>query len=179
LVKRYKIAKRLTIINPDEIAYGFHNSYRNDTATIAKAGRIAIEQRRSFIQARQSFGVETTLTGVSELQLMQSAKACGYKVSLIYVGLLRADQSNSRVAERVKRGGHDVPERDIARRFDRSLGNLFPAIQLSERVRILDNSGRFCRLLFSMEGGRVKFINKNLSDWFKKAVPETLWENQE
>jgi len=76
LVKRYRVAERLLIINPDEIAYTLHNSYKNNPATIAKAGRIAVEKRRRLLQDRQSFGVETTLTGRSELQLMQSSKQC-------------------------------------------------------------------------------------------------------
>jgi len=127
LVRRYKIADRLFIVNPDEIAYSLHQSYQNSTAIIAEAGRVAIKQRKDLLQAKRSFGVETTLTGQTEVQLMHSAKQSGYKVSLVYVGLLRADQSNSRVAERVKRGGHDVPEEAIARRFNRSLNNLAPA----------------------------------------------------
>jgi len=174
LVKRHKVVDRLLIINPDEIAYSFHRSYKNDTATIAKAGRVAVEQRKQLIQARQTFGVETTLTGRSELQLMRLSKEYGYKVRLIYVGLDEVEQSNSRVAERVKRGGHEVSEEDILRHFDRSLNNLAPAIQLSNRVRVLDNSGRFCRLLLSVERGQTKFINRNLPEWFKGCVPREL-----
>jgi len=117
LVRRYKVADRLTIINPDEITSSFHHSYGNDVAKTAKVGRLAIEWRQSLLKARQSFGVETTLTGISGLRLMQSARSRGYKINLIYVGLLSADQSNSRVAERVKRGGHDVSELDIVRRL--------------------------------------------------------------
>lgn len=123
---------------------------------MARAGRIAVAQRSRLLAEGRTFGIETTLTGNSELQLMRAAKAKGYKVNLVYVGLENAGDSNSRVTTRVQRGGHDVPEQDILRRFDRSLANLPIAMQLSDTVRVLNNSGERRRPLLKINQGRVR-----------------------
>lgn len=105
---------------------------------------------------------------------MRAAKKCGYKINLVYVGLSEAEQSNSRVVERVKRGGHDVLERDVFRRFGRSLGNLAEAIQISDRARILDNSGETYRLLLGIDRGQTKFVARSLPEWIETAVPQEM-----
>ena len=145
------------MVNLDDVALALRAEHGIDSiAAQAKAGRIAVTQRARLPAEGRSFGIETTLTGRGELQLMQAAKERGYKVNLVYVGLDSADDSNSRVMARVRRGGHDVPEKDIYRRFGRSLANLPDAIQLSDRVRVLDNSGEHKRLLLKMDKGRVR-----------------------
>ena len=162
------------MVNPDDIAAAIRDTLTSDAAALAKAGRLAVEQRMQLVQAGRSFGVETTLTGRSELQLMRTAKERGYKVNLVYVGLDDADQSNSRVSERVRRGGHDVPEQDIYRRFDRSLANLPAAIGLSDRVRILDNSDERRRTLLKIDNGQVRTVNRIIPEWARKAIPAEL-----
>lgn len=177
LVARYKVAGRIPIVNPDDIARTLRADHGSETALQIQAGRLAIAQRNRLMQQDQSFGVETTLTGQRELQLMQAARERGYKVNLVYIGLSAVEQSNSRVAARVKRGGHDVPEQDVLRRFDRSLGNLVAAIEASERARILDNSGKTYRLLLSIDAGsRTRFVSRNLPQWAMATIPRNLWQ---
>ncbi|WP_051940673.1 AAA family ATPase [Stenoxybacter acetivorans] len=170
LVAKHHVQQRIPVINPDNIAYQVNPEQRDNVSIIAKAGRVAIEQRRQLLAIHNSFAIETTLTGKNELQLMKKAKELGYKVNLVYVGLKDASQSNTRVGMRVKLGGHDVPEADIFRRFDRSLANLPQAIAISDRVLILDNSGKNHRLLLNMEYGNTKFISSNLPDWFRQSI---------
>ena len=52
--------------------------------------------------------------------MIREAKAQGYRFLLHYILIGSADQAIGRVALRVKLGGHDVPEDDIRRRFERS-----------------------------------------------------------
>ena len=61
----------------------------------------------------------------------------------------------SRVSERVKRGGHDVPIEDIRRRYKRSLNNLSKAIEIADTAMIYDNSDRQCVLVATIESGSV------------------------
>jgi len=44
---------------------------------------------------------------------------------LIYLALPSVEMSKARVSERVRHGGHNIPLKDIERRFSRSLYNLF------------------------------------------------------
>lgn len=165
LVARHSLSRRMPVINPDEIAWQIDPIRRNETSVIAQAGKRALHERKRLLDSEQTFAVETTLTGRGELKLMRQARANGFKVNLVYVALSDAGQSNNRVATRVRAGGHDVPEVDIYRRFERSLANLPDAITASDRVFVLDNSSRRYRLLFSIERGSLRFVSKHLPDW--------------
>src|SRR3546814_5614452 len=80
-----------------------------DAARRLQSGRRAIEDRMTLLASRRTFGIETTLTGNSELALMRAAGEAGYQVNLVYVGVRDVRHSIGRVRERVSRGGHDVP----------------------------------------------------------------------
>ncbi len=102
--------------------------------------------------------------------LLKEAKAAGYKLNLVYVGIRNAHQSNSRVVTRVHQGGHDVAETDVYRRFSRSLENLPKAIALCDRVRILDNAGADFRFVLSIDNDKAKFVSKRLPKWLVQSV---------
>jgi predicted ABC-type ATPase len=162
LAQRY-LAGRLPVVNPDEIA-------RAAGSSPIAAGRVALRERHALLSAGHSFAVETTLTGQSELDLMQRARNAGYKVNLAYVGLDDVLLSTARVTLRVRSGGHDVPLDDILRRFDRSTANLSVALRIAHRSWIVDNSGRRRRLLLTCEGARVKHISRALPQWAQRAI---------
>jgi predicted ABC-type ATPase len=118
----------IPIINPDNIARTLPPEL-GDTARRLQSGKRAVEDRMTLLASRRSFGIETTLTGNSELALVRSALEAGYQVNLVYVGIRDVSHSIGRVRERVSRGGHDVLIDDISRGFDRSLTNLAIAVQ--------------------------------------------------
>lgn len=164
IVDRF-VGGRIPIINPDNIALTLSPDL-SDTTRVLQAGRIAVRERASLLAARQTFGIETTLTGRGELDLMRTAAAAGYQVNLVYIGLRDVRHSVGRVRERVSRGGHDVPMPDLMRRFARSIGNLQTAMKIANhRVLLGDNSGRRRRLLLSSKDGRVKYRSAKLPDW--------------
>jgi len=61
----------------------------------------------------------TTLAGRNFARAIEQWRSAGYHVSLIFLSLPSADLAVERVAERVRQGGHAVPEEDVRRRFDR------------------------------------------------------------
>ena len=101
---------------------------------------------------------------------MRKAKAEGYKVNLLFVGIPDSKVSFMRVATRVARGGHNVPKEDIFRRYNRSMTNLLDAITVSDRYYIFDNSDEKSKLLVSKSHGRVKHNVKSLPGWFKDVA---------
>jgi predicted ABC-type ATPase len=158
-----RLAGRMTVVNPDEIAARLPRiAGRLDER---QAGVIAVRERGRLLAEGRSFAIETTLTGASALQLMRRARACNYKITLVFVGLERADLSASRVADRVWHGGHDVPLDAIARRFPVSLANLAPALALADRAYIFDNSEERRRFLLKVEGGAVRWQAERLPTW--------------
>lgn len=57
--------------------------------------------------------------------------------------------SRLRVAERVSHGGHNIPADDIARRFPRSLHNLFQLFSpLADQTFCFMNSDKVSKLVF-------------------------------
>lgn len=70
-----------------------------------------------------SFAFETTLSGRAYLRRISAWKEQGYRVRLIFLSLPDAETAIARVALRVSKGGHNIPEDVIRRRFDAGLRN--------------------------------------------------------
>jgi predicted ABC-type ATPase len=71
---------------------------------------------------------------------LESAKAIGYQVGVIFIGLDDSQLSIARVMDRVENGGHDVPDDLIERRFPRVFHNLKAAIPICDFILLIDNS---------------------------------------
>jgi predicted ABC-type ATPase len=108
----------MRFLNADEIARGL--SPLDPSLTAFKAGRLLIEEARGLIAAKASFAIESTLSGKTYVAMIREAKAQGYRFLLHYIRIGSGDQAVGRVALRVRLGGHDVPEDDVRRRFERS-----------------------------------------------------------
>jgi predicted ABC-type ATPase len=108
-------------LNADEIARGLSPFDPNSVAR--KAGKLLLSEISESIGARHSFGLESTLSGLSQLRVIQLAKACGYRVEIHYLWIPSPDLAIRRIAQRVEMGGHFVPDADVIRRYRRSLNN--------------------------------------------------------
>ena len=103
-------------INADLIAVGL-SPFAPEAAAI-RAGRLMLGEIAACAARRESFAFETTLSGLGYLRHIRAWKASGYHVSLFFLGLPSVDLAIARVAERVRQGGHDIPEDVIRRRFE-------------------------------------------------------------
>jgi predicted ABC-type ATPase len=126
-------------------------------AVSLKAGRRVIERLGELIAARDSFVHETTLSSHQSLQVMRDARAAGYHVGLVFVVLDSVDLNSLRVQERVRMGGHSIPEKDIRRRYGRALANLPEAIKIAHQAAVYDNSSVSHVKLIEISGGNVAF----------------------
>ena len=92
-------------------------------------------------QAKASFAFETTLATRSYAPWLKRLRAEGYNVHLVFLWLPSDDAAVARVAERVRAGGHDVPEFIVRRRYRAGLQNLFRLyIPLADSWLLIDNS---------------------------------------
>lgn len=128
----------LAHLNPDAIAREI--SPGNLRQGAARAGREVIRQSAEFLGHQESFGFETTLAGHHALRVMKQAQELGYEVTLVYVATENPSINIKRIVMRHTAGGHDIPEKDIRRRYQRSLANLEAAIACADHVRLIDNS---------------------------------------
>src|SRR5439155_489008 len=106
-------------INADMIAAELSPS-SPETAAI-QAGRIMLREIRKQAQQRQDFAFESTLSGKSYVPLLIGFQEQGYFIHISYLWLDNVELSVSRVADRVRKGGHAIPEDVIRRRFLRGL----------------------------------------------------------
>jgi predicted ABC-type ATPase len=90
-----------------------------------EAGRAFSRKVREALSAGESLVIESTLSGRSVQQYMKLARDEQYWIRLVFVFLETAATCVERVKERVEKGGHDVPELDIRRRFRRSKENFW------------------------------------------------------
>jgi predicted ABC-type ATPase len=102
-------------INADLIAAGL--SPFAPEAKAIKAGRLMLEEIAGCVGRKESFAFETTLSGLGYLRHIRAWRASGYHVSLFFLALPTAELAVARVAERVRQGGHHIPEDVIRRRF--------------------------------------------------------------
>lgn len=84
--------------------------------------------------------VETVLSSDKYIDDIQRARALGFHIGVIYIGLASAADSAARVALRRERGGHDVPIDRIMARWERSIAMLGRIAPLADRLYVYDNS---------------------------------------
>jgi len=116
--KSFANIHKMYFINADEIAKELDPE--NITKHQVKAGRIFFKELNKRLAEKNSFIIETTLSGKYLVKYIKKAQANGFEVEMIYLFLEKAEENITRVAHRVLNGGHHVPKNDIIRRFYRS-----------------------------------------------------------
>lgn len=136
-----EIAKGLSPFNPEGVAI--------------EAGRLMLERIQYLLVKGESFSIETTLATRSYINLVRQAHDLGYIVHLIYFWLESPALAIDRVAERVRKGGHNIPKETIIRRYHKGLYNLFKMFMKEVDIwAIYDNS------TYNRE--RIAFGGKNI-----------------
>ena len=127
-------------VNADLIAAGL-SPFAPERAAI-QAGRLTLEAIAQHVIKRESFAFETTLSGKAYARQIPQWRQLGYRVELFFLSLTSADMAVQRVAERVRQGGHDIPEATIRRRFDAGMRLFFDVYRpLVDQWVLYDNSG--------------------------------------
>ena len=127
-------------MNADLIAAGL-SPFDPERAAI-QAGRLTLQAIARHVVRRESFAFETTLSGRAYARQIPQWQALGYRVALFFLSLPSADMAVQRVAERVRQGGHNIPEATIRRRFEAGWRLLTEVVQpLVDQWVLFDNAG--------------------------------------
>lgn len=127
-------------VNADLIAAGL-SPFAPDAAAM-DAGRIMLVQIAAHAKRLESFALETTLSGRVYARHIPQWRSAGYDVNLWFLSLPDAEAAIARVRQRVREGGHDVPEAVIRRRFDAGRRNFEQIYRgLVDRWALYDNAG--------------------------------------
>jgi predicted ABC-type ATPase len=145
-----KILQCKEFVNADEIARGL--SPFNPESVAIEAGRLMLKRISELLQRNESFSIETTLSTRSYFRLVEKAHSQGYDVTLLYFWLKSPQQAIERVAERVAKGGHDIPKNIIVRRYWEGLDNLFKIYMPIVDTWILVNNSETPRSIVATGG---------------------------
>jgi predicted ABC-type ATPase len=144
---------RKYLLDPDAIARRLNPA--DPSSMGIAAGREVLQRIREYTKEEFSFAVETTLASRKTLDWMRDAKLHGFTVKLIYICLDSPENNIARVLGRTLRGGHDVADQDVRRRYSRSLANLPEAIGIADQTIIYDNSEGKRRKMLELQDGSV------------------------
>jgi predicted ABC-type ATPase len=129
--------------NPDEAAQRIRSA--NPGLTKAEANSAAWHQGKRLLEraiaGRLDFAFESTLGATTIPALLDKAASLGIEVRVWYVGLSSLELHIARVRARVDKGGHDIPEADIRRRWEAGRLNVIRLLPKLTELRVYDNSG--------------------------------------
>lgn len=112
------------------------------TSARVAAGREFLHRLEERLSGTETFLVESTLSGRAFLRTLERAKLSGFEITVIFLYLDSADTCVLRIQERVRKGGHDIPEADVRRRFSRSLANFWQLYrQIADHWLLVYNGG--------------------------------------
>ena len=126
-------------VNADEIARGL--SPFNPSSVSIEAGKLMLQRIEELLKRNETFSIETTLATRSYVNLVKQAQEQGYSICLLFFWLSTPELAVKRVAERVSKGGHDIPQDIIRRRYVAGINNLFKLFMpIVNYWAIFDNS---------------------------------------
>ncbi len=191
-------AGKSTLYNSEKLDNDIKNSIRINTDEIVKkigiwknnsdqirAAKIAINLRNECFQYDKSFNEETTLTGKTILKTINKAKELGYELQLFYVGVNNPEIAKERIKIRVEKGGHNIENDVVEKRYYESLTNLKEIISKFDKVYLYDNSKKY-KNIFSFSNNKILFKSNESISWAKEVIEiienkikENLWRKIE
>ncbi len=158
-------------VDADPIARGL-SSFEPE-AVAFEAGRIMLRRIHSLGYQRVSFAFESTLASRSYAPWIQQLKQHAYSFHLLFLWLRSPALAVRRVQERVRAGGHNVPEETVRRRYYRGISNFFNLYQrLADTWAVYDNStlGSTALIAQGVRNTRPTIVNGKLwGKFFKES----------
>ncbi len=152
---RELVAERgLKYLGADEIAVELNPTHPEKVSI--QAARIFSQRLSEYLERGESFILESTLSGLSLKKSLVKVREKNFTISVFFVYLDSVDLCISRIATRVAKGGHYVPNDDVRRRFSRANRNFwhdykeladdwflfFNAVDSFEQIADGDKNGR-------------------------------------
>ena len=157
-------------VNADSIAAGL-SPFQPETVSF-QAGRIMLTRIKELIKESETFAFETTLTAKSYIPILQKAQQNNYKIVLFYYWINSVELALARIADRVKKGGHDIPKVAVLRRYERSLKNLVNLfIPICNEWFIYDNS-------MEMQSLIAEGYNETIKNIYRNAIWSSIYEDK-
>ncbi|MBF0519565.1 MAG: AAA family ATPase [Nitrospirae bacterium] len=160
----------LPFINADEIEKDIRGE--KSESVRFQAGKLFFLQMDEYIRNSQSFVIETTFFG-KNLSRINRLKANGYKLKTVFVFVETPDIAKQRIKERVRLGGHHIPDDDVIRRFYRSKKNFLHIYKnLSDEWQIVCNTEHNHLLVAQGTNDKYIIMDQEYFIIFKEGIYE-------
>jgi len=164
LAKELIKEENITFLNADEIAEKL-----NDDIGLS-AGRTLLAMLENCFKRKESMVLESTISGNYHDGVIQRAKKEKYEIIFIYIFLDSVEQNLARIEQRVKLGGHDVPETDVKRRYMRSLDNFWRVQKFVTQWELYYNGENSYEIVARGCGDILEIMDDALYNKFKKKA---------
>ena len=161
-------------INPDNVAqekFGDWNSPEN----VISAAQYCEEWRERCVSEKRSLIFETVFSSAGKIEFVRRAIESGYFVRIFFISTESPTINASRIAQRVIKGGHDVPITKVVSRYVKSIANCAEIAKEVDRLYVYDNSidGEEARPLFRLKEGQIgKLYTDEIPEWARNILPK-------
>ena len=152
-------------INADEIK-------KQKNCSDLEAAQFATALREDAVKNKRNFTFETVMSSPRNVDLLKKAKTVGYRIEVVFVLTADPQINVSRVAQRVKNGGHDVPKNKIISRYHKSLDNISEVLKIANIVWVVDNSTEKAELIIYSKDSEVSIKETPL--WNKDKIENLI-----
>ncbi len=108
-----------------------------------KGGKIAVKRIEDCLNKGINFTQETTLSGARTVKTIKRARELDYFIRLYYVGVNSSEESINRIKNRVIKGGHNISDEDVKRRYNKRFEDLSRVLPYCNKVHFFDNENGF------------------------------------
>lgn len=128
------------------------------------AGAMAGNQLKELRDKSATFSLEINLHKASNYATLRNFAQFGYRVEVTYVNVDTVEICKARVAERVAKGGHDIPEKQIEERYKSGFELIKQNFDAFDRITLVDNTTS-PRKVMTIEQGQVVQQAASLPGW--------------
>ncbi|OGT52810.1 MAG: Zeta toxin family protein [Gammaproteobacteria bacterium RIFCSPHIGHO2_12_FULL_41_15] len=157
-------------VNADAIAAAL-SPFAPET-TALQAGRLMLERIHQLAEQKKDFAFETTMASRSFAPFIKQCQQQDYQITPLYLWLEDPNLAVVRVHDRVRDGGHSIPDNVVLRRYKRSINNFLNIYtRLADRWLLFDNSFNEPTMIAEKElGGSLIVTNQNVWNKFKGTL---------
>lgn len=152
------------IVDPDALV-------KNNGYGQLQAGKEAIQDIMTCIENGYEFTQETTLSGHLTEKNIKYAKSHGYKIRMFYIGISDENESMIRIENRVKKGGHSIPNNTVRNRYKNRFSDLYRILNLCDYAEFYDNENGFRKIAY-YKNGTIRQEVRQYPIWMQEFVDE-------
>ena len=126
-----------------------------------------MKEKEEAILQMKNYAFETNFSSELPLNLIREFKDAGYKISLIYFGLISKEDSLFRVIQRQTMGGHNVSLDVIEYNFNEGIKRVRASLHLFENLLFIDGTSDFgdIKAIHISKSGKHQ-ITDHPASWF-------------